>query len=186
MKKIIFSFVVILISLLVITQQVKAEETNAIITKVNEIQKINGKMYKFKDSFIEDIQNYFVEYTLSDTDINYIADNIDEIIEVYKAASVDKWINLPEEERTKVTRFFNDINEKTAVNLSYSENGVLTVYNNKNEELFKASNFLIEVEKEEVKEEPSTTGNDSNMFIIVGGVAFAILLIVTRGVVRDR
>ena len=49
MKKILFSFVVILISLFVITQQVNAEETNQIITKVKDIHKINGKMYKFKD-----------------------------------------------------------------------------------------------------------------------------------------
>jgi len=186
MKKIMFSFVVLLISLFVITQQVHAEETNAIITKVNEIQKINGKAYKFKETFIKDVNNYFDIHTLSDSDISIIVDDIDEIIEVYKAAGVSKWINLDEEQKAKVTKNISNIDENTNLHITISEDGVITIYEKTGEEYTKASNLFVEVEEIKEKEEKQYTGNESNMFIIVGGISFAVLLIVTRNVVRSH
>jgi hypothetical protein len=183
MKLNIFKIIVLLSAFLIINT-VKAEE-NKIMSKLSETQKINGKSYNINAGTKDKVQRYLVRHILSTSDTDIIVDDIDEIIEVYKAKSTPNWNELEEDDQTKITNIVADMNTRTNIKIDIDSEGIISIYE-PNGELFTKLDQAFDELPEEKKEIPNEGNKSSNTAIIVGGAAFLVLVLVTSNVISRR
>lgn len=134
MKKSIFA-VLVAVLLLGVTN-VNAMTKAQLQAKIEKGYKINGVTYLPTADQKVQIDRYFAENTISDSDAAVISNNIDTVVAVLEENKVtdlskDTLAKLPAEAKTKITNAVDTISTTANVTIDLAENGNFTVKDKK-------------------------------------------------------
>ena len=118
---------------------VSAMSESELQSKLSKSYTINGVTYQATSAQKKDIERYFANNELSESDCDYISAKVDEIVAVVTESGVKNVKDLSSSYKNKITGILNDVAAKTGVKVTIN-NGNVAVYNkNSNEVAFEYS-----------------------------------------------
>lgn len=130
------SLALVLAAGLVAIAPVNAMSEADLKAKLTKEYTVNGRTEKVDNSIVTQIERYFDKYEVSESDCDYIANKIDEAIELIEKGNATEWKELTSSEKESLIAIVNDVTSKTSVKASLSKGGVLTIYDEDGKTVF--------------------------------------------------
>lgn len=113
---------------------VSAMSESELQNKLTKAYTVNGVTYQATAAQKKDIERYLANNEITESDADYIAAQIDNIIAVVKESGVKDLNKLSSSYKNQITNILNDIANKTGIKVSV-KNGSVAVYNKNSNEL---------------------------------------------------
>ena len=129
-------------ALLLFTPKVSAMTESELENKLTKEYTINGATFKANDSQIAQIQRYLANNEISESDCEYIANQIDNVVDIIKSSGATKLSEVKGTYYDKIVAVASNISKNTKVKVTLSSNGVLSVYNTNGTLFTKITNVI--------------------------------------------
>ena len=116
-------------ALLLFTPKVSAMTESELENKLKQEYTINGSTFKASDSQIAQIERYFKNNNVSESDCEYISKQLSEVVDIIKASGATKLSEVKGKYYDQIVAVASNISKNTSVKVTLSSNGVLSVYN---------------------------------------------------------
>ena len=126
MKK---SIILVLAAFMLFITGVSAMSESELEAKLTAAYTINGTTFQVNAAQKSQIHEYLAKNDISESDCDYIASQVDEAIKVIDDSNVTSLKDLSQSYRNKLSTIASNISKNTAVKVTLSSNGTLTVYN---------------------------------------------------------
>ena len=126
MKKVYIVFALV-VSLFVGIKSTSAMTEAQLKAKLDEVFKVAGKEYVFKDSTKVLFERYLDSYEVSEADCQYISDRIDEAIGIIQAAKNADFKSLTKAQKDQLKALVEKVSANTSVKATVT-NGSVVVY----------------------------------------------------------
>lgn len=132
MKK---KFIVALVAFFVFgLANVGAMSESELQNKLTKTYTINGVTYQATAAQKKDIERYLANNDVTESDADYIAGQIDNIVAIVKESGVTDLNKLSKSYKNQITGILNDVANKTGIKVTL-KNGTIAVYNKNSNEL---------------------------------------------------
>lgn len=166
MKKIL-CIAIVMVGFLTMTN-VHAMTESDLLAKIKSSYNINGENVKLDSSYVTLAERYFDENDLSESDMNYISNKIDAVVNIMQNDSTADISKLSTTAKNEVKQIATDITANTAVKVVVTKDG-FTVYNTDGSE-------FSEIEKTAIK----YTDNSLINLIALAGITCGGIVLVSR------
>lgn len=107
---------------------VSAMTEDALKDKLTATYKIDGKDVKMEEDHVAEIERYLRKYDISSKDADYISEKFDEALKIAQDGKVTSFTDLTGTEKKQIISIVSDVSKKTAVKVTLTEGGKLTIY----------------------------------------------------------
>ena len=97
-------------------------------SKLTNTYTIGGKQVSAPANLVTELERYLNKYDLSNSDCDYIASKFDEALTIAQEAGATDYSNLNDSAKSKLVSIVSDISKNTAVKVTLTKGGKLTVY----------------------------------------------------------
>ena len=133
---------------------------------------VKGKTYTIADDAKIMLERYLNQYDVSEDHCQYIADRVNEAIDIVKKAGVTEASKMSKDTKDQLKKLVELVSTKTSVRATVKKNSVVI--------LKPDGNVFVEIDKP-IKQ----TGAESNTIAIVAGVSFLVTVAGALLVVRQ-
>lgn len=140
MKKML---VVLAAFLLVGVTNVSAMTESELEAKLTASYNINGTTFKANASQVNQIKQYLAKNEISSSDADYIASAVDRAVEVIKSSGAKSFKEIDSKYKDQLSSIAKDVTKNTAVKVTLSNDGTVSVYNTDGTLFTKATSSII-------------------------------------------